>query len=105
MWFQYGQNFMTCFEISWKSVLSYSFVRGRISWKQDISSKISWNQEISWKITSLISKLKTSFYFIIIFVYCRKKQTLSFEARECNSTPPHTWYGLKECDFHHILNW
>ena len=30
-------------------MLSYSFLQGRISWKQGISSKISWKQEISWK--------------------------------------------------------
>ena len=47
---QYDQNFLKCFKISWKNVLSHSFVQGRIS-------KISWNQEISWKITSLFSKL------------------------------------------------
>ena len=41
---QYGQNFLKCFEISWKKMLSYSFVQARISRTQGIS----------WKITSLM---------------------------------------------------
>ena len=28
---QYGQNFLKCFEIFWKNVLSYSFVKDRFS--------------------------------------------------------------------------
>ena len=38
----HGQNFLNCFEISWKNVLSYSCKLGRISWKQEIYSNISW---------------------------------------------------------------
>ena len=41
---QYGQNFLKCFEISWKKMFSYSFVHSRIS-------------KISWKITSLPSTI------------------------------------------------
>ena len=37
----HSQNFMKCFEISWKNVISYSFVQGKLSRKQEISSKIS----------------------------------------------------------------
>ena len=50
---QYGQNFLKCFEISWKKHAFLFFVPGRIPEKQEISGKNSWNQEISWKISSL----------------------------------------------------
>ena len=35
----YSKNFLKCLQISWKSILSYSFVQGKISWHQISPSK------------------------------------------------------------------